>query len=106
MSRFVPVFFPSLRLFLVGESVPMKQIIKKMVNSLRKEHPPTFEECMATLSNHLAQLSPPCSPKSPFNENWMVFDSASEKAFILRAHRENELVDLTAPHESMGTGKE
>lgn len=72
----------------------MGKTVQKMASSFRKKQTPSFEECMATLSAHLAYVSPPLSPKSAFKENVMVFNSRTGIACIIDAQGNVQYTDL------------
>ena len=60
------------------------------VNSLRKKHNPSFEECMTTLSTQIAQST----PKSASKENLMVINSRKNNACIIDSQGNVEYVEL------------
>lgn len=73
----------------------MFKIVQKIVRSLKKEQNPSFKESMCTLSTQLALLSPPPSPKSVFEENWMVIDSQTQTACIINGQGDVEYTELS-----------
>ena len=68
----------------------MLKIFQKVVNSLRKKRKSSFEECMTTLSTHIAQST----PNSVSKEKLMVINSRAHDACIIDSQGNVEYVDL------------